>query len=208
MTVNEHDPLTGWRVTVQRTIPGRRADVFALLTDVERMAGLGPEHCLARWLDDSREVGARFQGTNRIGAFKWEVLCTVTTFLRPHHFGWTVGDPDQPSSTWTYTLETTAGGAGDSTTVTQTFEHGPGDSFVRRAVERAPAAASLVMATRGRQLRHNMSATFDGVVGHLMRARRSHDPRLGGPDPRPSGQSVRASTDDGAVRRTDRDANK
>lgn len=170
MTVTEHDLLAGWRVTVQRTIPGRRADVFALLTDVERMAGLGPEHCLARWLDHSREVGARFQGTNRIGAFKWEVLCTVTTFLRPHHFGWTVGDPDQPSSTWTYTLETTAGGAGDATTVTQTFEHGPGDSLVRRAVERAPAAANLVIATRGRQLRHNMSATFDGVAEHLMRA--------------------------------------
>jgi hypothetical protein len=34
------------------------------------MAGLGPEHWLARWLTESRETGARFQGINRIGVFK------------------------------------------------------------------------------------------------------------------------------------------
>ena len=62
--------LAGWQVTVRKTIARRPQDIFALLTDVERMAGLGPEHCLARWLTESRETGARFQGINRIGVFK------------------------------------------------------------------------------------------------------------------------------------------
>ncbi len=162
------DLLAGWQVTVRKTIARRPQDVFALLTDVERMAGLGPEHCLARWLTESRETGARFQGINRIGAFKWDVPCTVTAFARPQRFGWTVGDPDRPSSTWTYTLEATNGGAGDATAVTQTFEHGPGDSFVRRAVAVAPAAASVIIAARTRQLRHNMNATLHQVELQLI----------------------------------------
>jgi len=59
-------------------------------------------------------------------------------------------------------------GAGDATTVTQTFEHGPGDSFVRRAVELAPAAANVIIAARTRQLRHNMNATLQQVAVQLM----------------------------------------
>ena len=60
------------------------------------------------------------------------------------------------------------GGAGDATAVTQTFEHGPGDSFVRRAVEVAPAAASVIIAARTRQLRHNMNATLHQVELQLV----------------------------------------
>jgi hypothetical protein len=162
------DLLAGWQVTVRKTIARPPQDIFALLTDVERMAGLGPEHCLARWLTESREAGARFEGINRIGVFEWEVLCTVTVFLRPERFGWTVGDPHEPSSTWTYTLWATNGGAGAATTVTQTFEHGPGDSFVRRAVELAPPAAKVITAARTRQLRHNMNTTLQQAEAHLM----------------------------------------
>jgi hypothetical protein len=106
--------------------------------------------------------------SNRAGVFEWEVLCTVTVFVRPQRFGWTVGDPHEPSSTWTYTLEATNGGAGAATTVTQTFEHGPGDSFVRRAVELAPPAANVITAARTRQLRHNMNTTLQQAEAQLM----------------------------------------
>jgi hypothetical protein len=87
------DLLAGWQVTVRKIIARRPQDIFALLADVERMAGLGPEHCLARWLTGSREEGARFQGINRIGVFEWGVVYKVTVFERPHRFAWTVGDP-------------------------------------------------------------------------------------------------------------------
>ena len=162
------DLLAGWQVTVRKTIARPPQDIFAPRTDVERMAGLGPEHCLARWLTESREAGARFQGINRIGDFKWEVPCTVTVFVCPQRCAWTVGDPHEPSSTWTYTLEATNGGAGAATTVTQTFEHGPGDSFVRRAVELAPTAANVITAARTRQLRHNMNTTLQQVERQLL----------------------------------------
>lgn len=168
MITSRTDVLAGWQVTVRKTIARPPQDIFALLTDVERMAGLGPEHHLARWLTEFREEGARFQGFNRIGVFKWAVVCKVTVFERPRRFGWTVGDPREPSSTWTYTLETTNGGAGDATTVTQTFEHGPGPSFVRRAVELAPAAADNIITARTHQLRRNMSATLQQVELQLM----------------------------------------
>ena len=52
--------------------------VWGLLTDVERMAGLGPEHFRARWLTPGPSVGARFEGWNRIGEREWDVTCVVT----------------------------------------------------------------------------------------------------------------------------------
>ena len=40
------------------------AEVWALLSDVERMAGLGPEHVEAHWLEPGPRVGASFTGKN------------------------------------------------------------------------------------------------------------------------------------------------
>ena len=136
------DLLAGWQVTIRKTIARRPQDIFALLTDVERMAGLGPEHFLARWLTESRETGERSK------------------------------ESTASASTWTYTLEATNGGAGDATTVTQTFEHGPGQSLIRRAVELAPAAGNILIAARTRQLRHNMNATLQQVEVQLIGAAR------------------------------------
>ena len=41
--------------------------VWALLSDVERIAGLGPEHVEAHWLGEERGLGAQFSGKNRRG---------------------------------------------------------------------------------------------------------------------------------------------
>ena len=76
-----------------------------------------------------------------------------------------------PSSTWTYRLEATADGA--ATSVVHTFEHGPGDSFVRRAVERVPATGRNLIAARTAQLQHNMNATLHQVEVQLLRNERS-----------------------------------
>jgi hypothetical protein len=43
------DALADWQVTVRNVIARPPQDIFALLTDVERMVGLGPEHRVARW---------------------------------------------------------------------------------------------------------------------------------------------------------------
>ena len=70
--------LTAMGVEVTVRFNQRPEAVWALLTDVERMAGLGPEHFRARWLTSGPAVGARFEGWNRIGEREWDVTCVVT----------------------------------------------------------------------------------------------------------------------------------
>lgn len=153
-------------VQVAHTFDAPIGRVWALLTDVERMAGLGPEHHSAVWIarpdgqlptnGTGPVVGDRFAGSNRRGEFEWEVTCHITEWQPPSRCTWTVLDPAQPSSTWTYELSEDAG----VTRVTQTFRHGPGPSFVRAAVERDPAGAEAVVAGRSDMLRTNMIETL------------------------------------------------
>ena len=83
--------LTSMTVEVAVQFDSPPEGVWDLLTDVERMAGLGPEHVRARWLAPVPEVGARFEGWNRMGDREWNVICVVTACRRPECFGWNVG---------------------------------------------------------------------------------------------------------------------
>ena len=136
--------------------------VWELLTDVERMAGLGPEHFRARWLTSGGPaVGARFEGWNRIGDREWDVICVVTACRRPETIVWNVGEGPSPSSTWSYELE---GRDDGSTLVTQRFRHGPGESGVPFAVERYPDEADKIVTGRSDQLRTNMVSTLEAAA--------------------------------------------
>ncbi|MGZ6793113.1 MAG: SRPBCC family protein, partial [Mycobacteriales bacterium] len=66
--------LSAMTVEVSHRFAAAPADVYALLTDVARMAGLGPEHQAARWTDAGR---TRFTGVNRLGDRQWQVTCVV-----------------------------------------------------------------------------------------------------------------------------------
>src|SRR5271165_5786286 len=92
--------------------------VWGMLTDVERMAGLGPEHFRARWLTPGPAVDARFEGWNRIGEREWNVICVVTACRPTEFIEWNVGEGPLPSSTWSYALAPDVEG---STLVTQQF---------------------------------------------------------------------------------------
>ena len=130
--------------------------VRALLSDVERMAGLGPEHVEAHWLGQERGVGAQFSGKNRRGDDVWEVPCHVTECDRPTRFSWTVLEPENPSSRWCYILAE----EGTGTLVVERFEHGPNYSFTRIWAEEHPAQASSIISERADTLRADMSATL------------------------------------------------
>ncbi len=134
-------------VEVEHRFASAPETVYALLTDVERMAELGPEHRAAQWLD-----GVTFTGRNTMGDRTWEVTCHVIERDPPRTFAWTVGDVASPSSTWSYVL--TPDGAG--TLVRQRFAHGPGFSFLRAYVERDPDAAAPVITGRAQHLQANM----------------------------------------------------
>lgn len=135
--------------------------VWDLLTNVERMAGLGPEHFRARWLTPGPAMGARFEGWNRIGEQEWDVICVVTACRPPEFIEWNVGEGPLPSSTWSYVLTPDAE---RSTLVTQHFRHGPGESGVTNAVEQHPERATLIVEGRSNTLRTNMTSTLQAAA--------------------------------------------
>ena len=155
--------LTTMAVDVTVRFAAPTGAVWGLLTDVGRMAGLGPEHVRARWLTPGPAVGARFEGWNRIGdrECEWDVVCVVTACRPPGFIEWNVGEGPLPSSTWSYDL--TPDGEG-STLVTQHFRHGPGESGVSIAVERHPERAAQIVEHRSTTLRTNMISTLEAAA--------------------------------------------
>ena len=153
--------LTTMSVEVTVRFPQPTEAVWELLTDVERMAGLGPEHVRAHWLSPGPAVGARFQGWNRIGDREWDVICVVTGCRPPEFIEWNVGEGPLPSSTWSYTLTSDRG---DSTMVTQRFRHGPGQSGVSSAIEEHPYRRDRIVEYRSEMLRTNMIATLKAAA--------------------------------------------
>jgi uncharacterized protein YndB with AHSA1/START domain len=131
-------------------------DVWTLLSDVERRAGLGPEHIEARWLGPGPRVGARFTGKNRRGEDEWEVPCHFTESDPPHRLTWTVLEPENPSSLWSYTLTSDDHG----TIVVQRFRHGPNYSFLRLWAEEQPDHAAAMVRERAQVLRADMQVTL------------------------------------------------
>jgi uncharacterized protein YndB with AHSA1/START domain len=156
--------LTSMAVDVSVRFDAPVEEVWNLLTDVERMAGLGPEHFRARWLTPGPAVDARFEGWNRIGDFEWDVICVVTRCSPPGFIEWNVGEGPLPSSTWSYTITSEPGG---SSLVTQRFRHGPGGSGVSAAIERHPERAEDIVTGRSRALRTNMVSTLEAAAALL-----------------------------------------
>jgi uncharacterized protein YndB with AHSA1/START domain len=137
--------------------------VWELLSDVERMAGLGPEHVEASWADHTRGVGAQFIGRNERGEMEWEVPCHITDCVPPRRLAWTVLEPDNPSSRWSYDLTSDANG----TTVVQRFEHGPNYSFTRIWAEEHPDEAERIIRERTEMLQSDMKTTLVNAARRL-----------------------------------------
>jgi len=151
------DPLADMAVTVTVTVEAPIDEVWALLSDVERMAGLGPEHYAAAWDDGGPAVGATFTGWNRNGTMEWDVRCVITACRPPEYVEWTVGEAPAHSSTWSYRLTEDPGG---STVVVQQFRHGPGFSYVRQRVDQVPDESRKVIERRSAMLRAGMESTL------------------------------------------------
>lgn len=152
-------------VEVGYRFPAVIEQVFALLSDVERMAGLGPEHLEACWVGDGGpRLGAQFTGRNLREGREWTSPCTVNRYEPPARFGWVVGDPATPSSVWRYDL--ISGDAG-GTEVLQQFRHGPGFSFLRRAVEKYPDREEAFVSGRAAELAAGMQATLSAAAAVL-----------------------------------------
>jgi len=150
-------------VEVSELLPAGLDEVYALLTDVERMGGLGPENTRSQWESEDRGLGAVFRGWNVVSGHAYDVPCTVVTADPPRAFAYVVGNTSLPSATWSYDLVEHGGG----TRVTQRFQHGPGRTFLRRAVAAEPDRAAELVAQRVAQIEAGMRTTLQAAAALL-----------------------------------------
>ena len=144
------------------TIEAPAEVIWDLLADLSLTPQLNRETVETVWIPPSTrwEPGAMFRATNRVGTMEWTVECHVTVADRPTELGWTVLDPESPSSTWWYRLTPEPGGA---TRVRHGFQHGPSVSGVRMMIDREPHRAEEIVAGRIEMLTSNMRHTIEQV---------------------------------------------
>lgn len=100
------DPTTG-SATVD--VEASAADVYAFLTDLDRLPTLSPENERCEFLGDAAtiEVGTRFRGHNRAGSYEWHADCVVTIAEPDRRFAYEVPPGFEHATTWSYEIEST-----------------------------------------------------------------------------------------------------
>ena len=140
------------------------AVVWALVCDIQLPARFSSEFNGGEWLGgaSSPAPGARFTGRNHHPAIgNWETTSTICEFQPEQVLGWAVGDPDQPSALWRFTLVADADGTG--TRLTQWMQIGPGPSGISAAIEAMPDKESRILQRRLGEHSANMAATLAGI---------------------------------------------
>lgn len=112
MTARAQDRPRRWSIPrageVEVVVDAPPEQVFAVLTDVTRIAEWSHECHGAEWLDGATqaELGATFRGTNQVNRFGWSRTCTITTFEPGRAFGYRTSGGVPPDSTaWSFELE-------------------------------------------------------------------------------------------------------
>jgi Polyketide cyclase / dehydrase and lipid transport len=140
------------------------AAVWALVCDIQMPARFSSEFQGGEWLDGASAPapGARFRGRNHHPAIgTWETTSTICEFQPEQVLGWAVGDPDQPSALWRFTLVPDRDGTG--TRLTQWMQIGPGPSGISVAIEAMPDKESRILHRRLAEHSTNMTATLAGI---------------------------------------------
>jgi uncharacterized protein YndB with AHSA1/START domain len=96
------------------------ADVFAILTDLDRLPTLSPENVRCEYLGgaSSIEVGATFRGHNRARDYEWHADCIVTEYEPGRSFAYEVPPDFELATTWRYVVEANDAGC----VVTESFD--------------------------------------------------------------------------------------
>jgi hypothetical protein len=147
--------------TVHVAAPPPRVWTFA--SDIAFAVGTSDELLAVEWTSGDGSlpcVGRTFVGTNANRHFgQWQTNATITECDEPHVFGWVVGDPARPSTTWRFTLDPD----GPGTRLTQWARIGPGDSGLTIAVARMPDKEERIIAGRLREFRAGMESHLAAI---------------------------------------------
>jgi uncharacterized protein YndB with AHSA1/START domain len=148
-------------VTEQITIDAPPSAVYAVVSDVQRMARYSPE-CYAILVMSRRGgVPDKFVGFNRNGPLVWFTTCQVLTAKPGEEFTFEVRTLGQPVSQWSYKLAA----AGDGTEVTEHWldQRSPGASrlgriFTGKIANERPAINREGMRTTLERLKRELEA--------------------------------------------------
>lgn len=111
-------PTTG-SATVD--VDASAADVYAFLTDLDRLPTLSPENQRCEFRGDATaiEVGVRFRGYNKVGDYEWHADCEVTVAEPGIEFAYLVPPKFEHATTWSYNIESTGP---ETCRVTESFD--------------------------------------------------------------------------------------
>ena len=117
--------MTRWSIPhtgeVEVVVPASPDEVYAVVSDVTRIAEWSHECQRAEWLDGATgpAVGATFRGSNKVNRFGWSRICTVTALEPGRAFAYRTSGGTPPDSTaWSFELRP----EGDGTRVVQRYE--------------------------------------------------------------------------------------
>jgi Polyketide cyclase / dehydrase and lipid transport len=136
--------------------------VWVIVSDIAVMPGASPELQAVEWLDgwSGPGLGARFAGYNRHEARgEWSTVSMIVEYDPPRAFAWAVGDPEEPSAIWRFSLEPREGG----TLLRQWVQMGPGRSGLSYAIDQMPDKEQKIVFVRLREFEASMGATLAAI---------------------------------------------
>ncbi len=137
--------------------------VWRHASDIALSVGVSPELIGVEWASgegDEPCVGREFVGTNTNKYYgTWQTTATVIECDEPRVFGWVVGDPANPNTSWRYTLTATDGG----TRCTQWMQLGTGPSGLTTAIERMPDKEERIVENRMTQFHTWMRSNLETI---------------------------------------------
>lgn len=149
-------------VSVETVIEAPAGDIYAVITDLDALAGFGTEFRAGRWVSGSPgAVGSCFVGRNGRDDREWETTSTVVTAEPDREFAWAVNvdDAGDALATWRFHLRSVP----DGTEVRFTAVMGPGESGLTAAIARSPEAEEEIISRRLQHHQENMVKTLEGV---------------------------------------------
>ncbi|MCF7548791.1 SRPBCC family protein [Pseudonocardia sp. WMMC193] len=150
----------GPTVQVETWVDAPPERVWPAVVDVTAMPDQSPEIVHVEWLDGGPEVGSRFRGRSSHASLgEWETVSHVVECEEPRVFAWAVADPDEPTATWRFTLDTVDGG----TRLRQSVRMGPAPSGLSLAIEAMPDKEQKIVFVRLREFERNMTGTVEAI---------------------------------------------